>query len=181
MLSPDRCGRSSSAMIQDEFHRPWSSISRRYPSRRDHQAILNDAAWRRGTRVFSTQRASCAGLRVGQSCPSSRRRHGVVVLSFRTCSSWYSRKRPRDDGGIWVLTLGSPPTARPFVATNCTEGHALLSQTDRPRYFLGRERARRSYVAASPSRMTNRPVSVAAASAELRPDAGAVLPWPGAR
>ena len=73
---------------------------------------------------------------------------------------------------IWVLTLGSPPTARPFVATNYTEGQAVLSPDGRAIAYVSDESGRAEvYVDSFPEPQTKRPVSVGGGvRPEWRPD-----------
>ena len=85
---------------------------------------------------------------------------------------------------IWVLTLGSPPTARPFVATNYTEGQAVLSPDGRAIAYVSDESGRPEvYVDSFPEPHTKRPVSVGGGvRPEWRPDGRELyLPRPGSR
>ena len=128
------------------------------------------------TRVFfSTQRGIFAReLRGGQVVPllaqdrtvwlDDRSRDGRFLV--------FEKGDPVTQEDIWVLTLGSPPTARPFVATNYSEGQAVLSPDGRAIAYVSDESGRAEvYVDSFPEPQTKRPVSVGGGvRPEWRPD-----------
>jgi hypothetical protein len=81
----------------------------------------------------------------------------------------YSIKRGLSQD-IWILTLGSPSTARPLVATNYAEGQAVLSPDGRAIAYVSDESGSAEvYVDAFPEPQTKRPVS---AGGGVRPSGG---------
>jgi eukaryotic-like serine/threonine-protein kinase len=128
------------------------------------------------TRVFfSTQRGIFAReLRGGQVVPllaqdrsvwlDDRSRDGKFLV--------FEQGDPVTKEDIWVATLGSPPTARPFAATNYAEGQAVLSPDGRAIAYVSDESGRTEvYVDSFPEPQTKRPASVGGGvRPEWRPD-----------
>ena len=128
------------------------------------------------TRVFfSTQRGIFAReLRGGQVVPLLAQDR-TVWLDDRSGDGKFlvfEKGDPVTQEDIWVLTLGSPPTARPFVATTYTEGQAVLSPDGRAIAYVSNESGRAEvYVDSFPKPQTKRPVSVGGGvRPEWRPD-----------
>jgi Tol biopolymer transport system component len=84
----------------------------------------------------------------------------------------FEKGDPVTQEDIWVLTLGSPPAARPYVATNYTEGQAALSPDGRAIAYVSDESGRREvYVDTFPEPQTKIPVSIGGGVLpEWRPD-----------
>ena len=73
----------------------------------------------------------------------------------------FEKGDPVTQQDIWVLTLGATPTARPFVATNYTEGQAVLSPDGHAIVYVSDESGRDEvYVDSFPEPQTKRLVSV---------------------
>jgi Tol biopolymer transport system component len=128
------------------------------------------------TRVFfSTQRGIFAReLRGGQVVPLLAQDRTVWLEDRSKDGKFlvFEKGDPVTQSDIWVLTLGSPPTARPFVATNYTEGQAVLSPDGRAIAYVSDESGRAEvYVDSFPEPQTKRPVSVdGGVRPEWRPD-----------
>ena len=124
---------------------------------------------------FSTQRGIFAReLRAGQVVPVLAQDRTVWLDDRSEDGKFlvFEKGDPVTQQDIWVLTLGSPPTARPYVATNNTEGQAVLSPDGRAIAYVSDESGRAEvYVDSFPEPQTKRPVSVGGGvRPEWRPD-----------
>ena len=128
------------------------------------------------TRVFfSTARGIFARQVRGGQVELVLAQDGAVWLDDRSTDGKFlvfEKGDPVTQQDIWVLTLGSTPTARPFVATNYTEGQAVLSQDGRAIAYVSDESGRAEvYVDSFPEPQTKRLVSIGGGvRPEWRPD-----------
>ena len=128
------------------------------------------------TRVlFSTQRGIFAReLRGGQVVPILAQDRTVWLDDLSADGKYliFEKADSVTQQDIWVLALGSPPTARPFVATNYAEGQAVLSPDGRAIAYVSDESGRAEvYVDSFPEPQTKRPVSIGGGvRPEWRPD-----------
>jgi serine/threonine protein kinase/Tol biopolymer transport system component len=84
----------------------------------------------------------------------------------------FEKGDPVTQEDVWVLSLGSPPTARAYAATNYTEGQAALSPDGRAVAYVSDESGRREvYVDSFPEPQTKIPISIGGGVLpEWRPD-----------
>jgi Tol biopolymer transport system component len=99
----------------------------------------------------------------------------TVWLNDRSADGKYlvfEKGDPVTQEDIWVLTLDSTPTARPYAATNYTEALASLSPDVRAIAYVSDESGRREvYVDTFPEPQTKVPVSIGGGVLpEWRPD-----------
>jgi len=113
-------------------------------------------------------------LRGGQVTPVLAQNSAVWLDDRSTDGKFlvFEKGDPVTQEDIWVLTLGSTPTARPFLATNYTEGQAVLSPDGHAIAYVSDESGRAEvYVDSFPEPQTKRLVSVGGGvRPEWRPD-----------